>query len=843
MKTIKQTVALIVLMSSVSAMNYVLAGGQQLQGMTAQAAGQNKTQVRLTFNSPVNIPKGFVLEDPPRLVFDFPGTEISPDSRQKTVNLGKIESIEAADNKGKARVMIRMKELVNYTIGVEGNTVVMAFDSDCGAACKPSASTPIRSGAAKSDALPGKFTQEAPAAKAKPVPAETKPPVFIIPPAAKTQAAPKPVVEEKAKPVVKPAPKPAAQQAKQVMPELPELPPPAPAKPLDPSFAWYAPPAQPQQQVKPVVAQPAPAPVKYQPAPAVTKPVPEYVPPAAPANRTPVLQNVDFRREPDGGGKLIITLPSSATEVENDQRGNALTLSLRDVDAPAHLQQRMDVMDFGTPVSAVDVSQQGMNTRIRVSAHEGFEHRVTRNGNEYTVYIDKNRQSPEEKLAAEKKPKTFSGEKLSLNFQDIEVRAVLQLLADFTDKNIVVSDTVQGNITVRLKDVPWDQALDIVLESKNLAMRENGNVIWVAPATELAAKEKQELETLMSKQQLEPLVTEYIPVNFAKAVDLAALIEKSKGDDKQSLLSPRGKVSVDERTNTLLVQETVSQVKSIRELVKVLDVPVEQVLIESRIVTASDGFSKELGAKFGVSPMWSNGSSTGIATGNLGSGTEDYFTSIAEAAADAATNGGVTDKLVTIPGLTDRLSVNLPVTGAAGSFGFSLLTKDFMVDLELSALQAENKGEIISTPRVITSNQTKALIEQGVEIPYLQASSSGATNVAFKKAVLSLEVTPQITPDEHISMDLKVNQDTVGSIYSGVPSINTREVQTKVLVENGQTVVLGGVHEESNVTGTTKVPVLGDVPVLGNLFRTDTKSNDKRELLIFVTPKIVDGKS
>ncbi|MBU0654777.1 MAG: type IV pilus secretin PilQ [Gammaproteobacteria bacterium] len=830
MKTIKQTVALIVLMSSVSAMNYVLAGGQQLQGMTAQAAGQNKTQVRLTFNSPVNIPKGFVLEDPPRLVFDFPGTEISPDSRQKTVNLGKIESIEAADNKGKARVMIRMKELVNYTIGVEGNTVVMAFDSDCGVVCKPSASAPIRSGAAKSDVLPDKFTQEAAATKAKPV-AEAKPPVFIIPPSAKTQPAPKPVVEDKAKPVIKPAPEPASQQAKPVVPELPELPPPAPAKPLDPSFAWYAPPA---------------------PVPAIAKPAPEYVPPAAPANRISTLQNVDFRREPDGGGKLVITLPSAATEVESDQRGNALTLSLRDVDAPAHLQQRMDVMDFGTPVSAVDVSQQGMNTRIRVSAHEGFEHRVTRNGNEYTVYIDKNRQSPEEKLAAEKKPKTFSGEKLSLNFQDIEVRAVLQLLADFTDKNIVVSDTVQGNITVRLKDVPWDQALDIVLESKNLAMRENGNVIWVAPATELAAKEKQELEALMSKQQLEPLVTEYIPVNFAKAVDLAALIEKSKGNGKQSLLSPRGKVSVDERTNTLLVQETVSQVKSIRDLVKVLDVPIEQVLIESRIVTATDGFSKELGAKFGVSPKWHNSSSTGIATGNLGSGTEEYFTSIAEANAAAAAAAATPDTAddakaagmtYTLPGLTDRLSVNLPVTGAAGSFGFSVLTRDFLIDLELSALQAENKGEIISTPRVITSNQTKALIEQGVEIPYLQASSSGATNVAFKKAVLSLEVTPQITPDEHISMDLKVNQDTVGQIFSGVPSINTREVQTKVLVENGQTIVLGGVHEESNVTGTTKVPVLGDVPVLGKLFRTDTKSNDKRELLIFVTPKIVDGKS
>jgi type IV pilus assembly protein PilQ len=366
-------------------------------------------------------------------------------------------------------------------------------------------------------------------------------------------------------------------------------------------------------------------------------------------------------------------------------------------------------------------------------------------------------------------------------------------------------------------------------------MRENGNVIWVAPAPELEGKEKQEMEALKAKQELEPLVTEYIAINFAKAVDLEALIHKGKTDDKQSLLSPRGTVSVDERTNTLLVKDTISQVESIRDLVKTLDVPVQQVLIESRIVTANDEFGKELGARFGVTPKWINKDSVGIGSLN---GSDKYYTSIAEAAADET---GKTP--ITVPGLADRLSVNLPVTGAAGKFGFSLLSKDFMVDLELSALQAESKGEIISTPKVMTSNQTKATIEQGVEIPYQEASASGATSVSFKKAVLSMEVTPQITPDEHISMDLKVNQDTVGQVFAGVPSINTREIQTKVLVENGQTVVLGGVHEEENLRDTTKVPVLGDVPVLGRLFRTDKKSNDKRELLIFVTPKIVDGKS
>lgn len=617
---------------------------------------------------------------------------------------------------------------------------------------------------------------------------------------------------------------------------------PEPAAPvsLPPSYAWYneggenaPPPQQPAPATPPLaVVQPPPS----------TVPTPAAPQRAAPANRETdngaALQHIDFRRDPNGSGRVILTLPQANTPVSDNKRGNTLTLTLPAVDVASNVQKNMDVQDFGTPVSSIDVAQRDNGTRITINAHEGFAYRTERTGNSYTVYVDKLKPVAEDKPTVAQKKKTFNGEKLSLNFQDIEVRAVLQLLADFTNKNIVVSDSVQGNITVRLKDVPWDQALDIVLESKNLAMRENGNVIWVAPAAELAAKEQQELQAIKAKEELEPLVTEYIPINFAKASDLVALIEKSKGDDKQSLLSSRGKISVDERTNTLLVQDTATQIRAMRDLVKVLDVPVEQVLIESRIVIANDDFNKELGARFGVTPTWANKDTAGIMTGHLGEGTTGYFNSLA----DASSAADPSKAKVKLPGLTDRLSVNLPVAGAAGSYGFTILSPDFIVDLELSALQAERKGEVISTPRVITSNQTKALIEQGVEIPYLQASSSGATNVAFKKAVLSLEVTPQITPDEHISMDLKVNQDTVGNVYSGVPSINTREIQTRVLVKNGQTVVLGGVHEEENLRGETKVPVLGDVPVLGSLFKTTNNANRKRELLVFVTPKIVDGK-
>ncbi len=798
MKTIKQSVALAILMSCAPLCSPTLAANALLQGISAQAAGANKTEVRLQFNAPVTVPKSSILENPPRLVFDFPSTDISPSSKQKSVNLGKIQSVDAEATQGSAHIVIKMQELVNHSIETQGNTIVMLFDND---SMKQPAHL-SRSG--KATAKPDEIVNATPIKNVESA---------AIAPVKANEAKPTPVKNNMGHTTA-----------------LPEVPVPAS---LNPEYAWYQPPNGSAEQNTSNLAPPANTTAVAIPPPKQPSTRP------SPASPDHALKGVDFRREPDGSGRVIITLPSADTKVSEEKRGNTVTLALPDVDLNDTVPKRLDVMDFGTPVSQIDVSQRDMGTRVIVTAHEGFDYRTQRNGSEYTLYIDKLKTTPESKLATDLAPKkTFNGEKLSLNFQDIEVRAVLQLLADFTNKNIVVSDSVQGNITVRLKDVPWDQALDIVLESKNLAMRENGNVIWVAPAAELAAKEKQQLEAIKSKQELEPLITEYIPVNFAKASDLAGLIQKSQGEDKQSLLSNRGKVSVDERTNTLLVQDTASQVKAIRDLVKALDVPVEQVLIESRIVIANDAFGKDLGARFGITPKWLNQDTIGMGTGHLGTGVDDYWSSATKALADPT---GKTE--IKIPGLTDRLSVNLPVTGAAGSFGFTILSRDFMVDLELSALQAESKGEIVSTPRVITSNQTKATIEQGVEIPYLQASSSGAANVAFKKAVLSLEVTPQITPDEHISMDLKVNQDTVGEVYSGVPSINTRQVQTKVLVENGQTVVLGGVHEQENIKGVTKVPMLGDLPVVGNLFRSTNASDKKRELLIFVTPKIVDGKS
>ena len=538
------------------------------------------------------------------------------------------------------------------------------------------------------------------------------------------------------------------------------------------------------------------------------------------------LGQIDFRRTQNGAGRAIINLPSAATKVEARKVGNVVVLDIKNATV-RQPKKRIDVLDFATPVSFLDIARRGKDVQIRILANAGFTFTTERNGKQFIVTMKKLKR----KVVVNpiNKKKHYKGKKLSLNFQDIEVRSVLQLLADFTNKNIVVSDTVEGNITLRLKDVPWDQALDIVLESKGLAMRNNGNVIWVAPASELAAKEQHELQAMKRKQELEPLITEYITVNYAKAGDLLKLIQAAgKGKKAASLMSKRGSISVDARTNTLLVQDMASRVNDIRALVKTLDVPVRQVSIESRIVYATDEFGKELGARFGATKIAGKGGFSG-GIGATDSMVNDLI-------------GG--SKTVGVPSVNDRLSINMPVAAAAGSLAFSLLSKDYLLDLELSALQAENKGEVISSPRVVTADKRKAVIEKGVEVPYEIESLSGGTTIAFKKAVLGLEVTPQITPDEHIVMDLLVRQDEINKYYqsargNSIPIIDTRNVTTQVLVDNGQTVVLGGVHEETKSNDVRKVPMLGDLPVIGNIFKKTAKKNVKRELLIFVTPKIL----
>jgi len=529
------------------------------------------------------------------------------------------------------------------------------------------------------------------------------------------------------------------------------------------------------------------------------------------------IKSIDFHRGTNGEGRLTVTLSDRHTPVNIREVAGKIVVDFSDTDLPPELQRRLDVVDFATPVTAVDAFGQGSNTRVVVSAQGRYEHLAYQSDEHFSLEVKP--VTPEDESAEKRKKFGYTGEKLSLNFQDIEVRAVLQLIADFTGMNMVTSDTVKGNVTLRLQNVPWDQALDIILKTKGLASRQMGNVILVAPSEEIAAREKLEFESQKQKEELAPLVSDLIQVNYAKAGELAALLKAKEN----SMLSERGNVTVDERTNSLLVRDTADKLVDIRNLVAKLDIPVRQVLIESRVVIANDDFSRDLGVRFG-------------ATYAYGGRRTDTF-----ASGSAAANNEMINTIPTpvIPTLNNRLNVNLPVLSPAGRFGFAVLGKHYLVDLELSAMQAEGRGEVVSSPKVITSNKTEAVIEQGVEIPYQEASSSGATSVSFKSAVLSLKATPQITPDDRVILDLSVNKDSVGEVYFGVPSINTRKVNTQVLVDNGATVVLGGIYEQTRNENVSKVPFLGSLPVVGALFRQTLRQNDKAELLIFVTPKIL----
>ena len=550
------------------------------------------------------------------------------------------------------------------------------------------------------------------------------------------------------------------------------------------------------------------------------------------------INSVDFRRTRDGGGRILVNLSDPSTAVDIRQEGGRVVAVFKDTSLPAELMRRLDVMDFATPVTTVDTLRTNMDTRIVISAEGKYEQLAYQSDNEFTIEINPVTSESEEASSLFSETKEYEGQRLTLNFQDIETRAVLQLLAETSGRNIVVSDTVQGNVTLRLRNVPWDQALDIVMTTKGLDMRENGNVIIVAPAEEIVARETADLEARQAILELEPLYSEFIQVNYAKSSDLAALIGGGSGGN--ALLSERGSVGIDDRTNTLLVQDTAERLQDIRRLVRTLDIPIRQVLIESRIVVVNDDYSRELGVRFGF---------TGVAE----NGTDGLYSMTGNSAGSDVIVGSAIDNLnntgtafpVSLPGINDRYNVNVPIASPAGSLALAILDSDYIVDLELTALQSEGRGEIVSTPRVITANQKEARIEQGVEIPYQESASSGATTTQFKKAVLSLTVTPQITPDDNIIMDLLVSKDNVGQLTPSaqgglVPSIDTRSIQTQVLVRDGQTVVLGGIYETERREIETKVPFLGDIPGVGFLFRSTTNATTKAELLIFVTPRILD---
>ena len=534
------------------------------------------------------------------------------------------------------------------------------------------------------------------------------------------------------------------------------------------------------------------------------------------------IDNVDFRRGENGEGRIIVTLSDPSVVVDTKEEGGSIIVDFIGAELPDRLAQRLDVVDFATPVQTVITRKQGQGARMVVSISDKgrFETLAYQSDDLYTLDIKP--LTEEEEKQQQKKKDAFTGERLSLNFQNIEVRAVLQLIADFTGFNLVASDTVGGNLTLRLKNVPWDQALDIILKTKGLAMRQTGNVMLIAPSEEIAAREKLELESQKQIEELAPLRSEFIQVNYAKASTLSGLL-KQEGN---SLLTERGNVSVDTRTNTLLVRDTQAAINSIRKLINKLDVPIRQVLIESRIVIADDSFNRDLGVRFGISKETSRNRQTSGPALSVGGG--------------IAGNTDFGQPVTFNTGGNENFQVDLPIGAPSGALQLAIINlPNFLLQLELQALQAEGRGEVISNPRVITSNQKQATIEQGTEIPFQEASSSGATSTSFKKAVLSLQVTPQITPDDRVIMDLQVNQDTVGQEFAGVPSVNTRNINTQVLVDNGDTVVLGGIFEQTKRKDEEKVPFFGELPYVGFLFKQTSVRDDKTELLIFVTPKIL----
>ena len=563
---------------------------------------------------------------------------------------------------------------------------------------------------------------------------------------------------------------------------------------------------------------------------------------------TQSLKDIDFRRGSDGAGRVIVSLPSTQVGVDIRQQGQSLVVEFLRSTLPDALRRRLDVSDFGTPVKTVSTFQSGDRVRMVVEPTGAWEHSAYQSDNQFVLEVRPVKIDPNKLTQGQ----GFQGEKLSLNFQNIEVRALLQVIADFTNFNVVTSDTVTGSVTLRLKDVPWDQALDIILQSKGLGVRKNGNVLWIAPKEELAAKEQVDLESKKKVAELEPTRTQSFQLNYAKAADVAAqLLGQSVGQsgaagggagNNTRLLTARGSVIAETRTNQLFVNDIPSKLEEVQSLIGKMDIPVRQVLIEARIVEADDTFGRSLGVKLGGSDL--RGTRGGIPGYRVGG--DNYVT----IGGNYAAIGTATQQTGATSTYADNQFVNLPAnttfsTANAATFALSLFgaSANRFLNLEISALEAEGRGNIVSSPRVITADQAEAHIEQGEEIPYQQATSSGATSVSFKKASLSLNVTPQITPEGNVILKVEVNKDSRGALTAAGPAINTKQVKTQVLVGNGGTVVIGGIFTQDEQSEINKVPLLGDIPVLGYLFQNRVKSTRKTELLVFITPKIVTDRS
>jgi len=547
------------------------------------------------------------------------------------------------------------------------------------------------------------------------------------------------------------------------------------------------------------------------------------------------IRDVDFRRGRTGEGRVVVELSDTGTGIDIRQQGQQIIVDFLKTTLPDNLRRRLDVLDFATPVATINTFQQADNVRMVIEPKGLWEHNAYQTDTQFVVEVKPVQYDPNKLVQGTRGG--YRGEKLSLNFQNVEVRSVLNVIADFTDLNIITSDTVTGNLTLRLKDVPWDQALDIIMQTRGLDMRKNGNVIWIAPRDELATKEKLELEAQQQISDLEPLRAETFQLNYTKAAELVLMLRGGAqvGGTSLPILSKRGSVVSDPRTNTLFVQDIPSRLEAVRRIIASTDIPVRQVMIEARIVEANDKFGRSLGVRLGT--HWFN-------TSRLFGGPNRY--TVGGQLQDVADHSGQPASPSTIPG---SLSVNLPAATTlageqVGAFSVVLLNSAAtkFLNLELTALESDGKGKIISSPRVVTANQIEALIEQGTEIPYQQATSSGATSIAFRKAVLALRVKPQITPDGNVIMDVDVNKDSRGTDTLAGPSIDTKHVRTSVLVENGGTVVIGGIYTQEDTSQVNKIPFFGDLPWVGPLFRNYYRTDNKTELLVFLTPRIIDDR-
>ena len=770
---VSSTFAISALAMSMVAVSSSAHAEQRINNVSVVQTAPAVTQMRLGFAGKPVLPAAYQLDNPSRLVLDFEKVQNGLASRFNEYNVGMIKDVTTLNSDNTTRLIVGLKQAGNYTTAIEGNDLLLTISDP---------SRPVVNQVVTNDPVQDVLNGNA---------------------GITTTAVVTPIVETSSK-----SSAPIRTTATSSTVNKTQV-------PADTMVVRVNPLLSPQLAASQVSKQ-----YSYD-----------------------GLTAVNFTAGNDGGGNVSIALANEAIPVDVQRQGNKLVVRLTGSTVPRNLLRRLNV-NSGL-VDSIDTKNQGQNGVITINVKEDYEYQAYQSGNQLNINIRK----PELLREPTLEEKVYSGEALSMEFQDVEIRSVLDILAQFTDMNIVASDSVAGNITLRLINVPWDQALDIILKSKNLGKRENGNVILVAPSTELAEQEARELEAQQAVESYAPLRTEYIRLSYAKAADVLTLISQGSGSsggsgtgntnstDNNTLLSNRGTVTVDERTNTLIIKDVAESIENIHKLIGKIDIPVRQVMIEARIVSATDSFSKEIGVRWGI---LSNGAANN--RNLLVGGSNQTLWDLKDFDVETTTVNGQT---VSYPkydiSRPDNLNVDLGVANPAGSIAFGLLgISDFMLDLELSAMQADNRGEVISTPKILTADKQTAKVSSGTQIPYQEASASGATTTSFKEAALSLEATPNITPDGKIALQLNITNGTPIRSLDGQVAIAEDSVSTNVIVEDGQTIVLGGVFKNSKSNGVDKVPFLGDLPYIGRAFRKDVRNTSKEELLIFVTPKLIN---